>query len=108
MALPAISGNTLLASDLYQLCQPAGQMEHGEYVLSQGCHASGDFITQWYSSQSRGATPVSASIDTALQSPTNCNSPSTAKLSQYGVQVNTTSTAATSNATVAGNLTIQY
>lgn len=113
MALTTVAnGNTAQANDLNQainvLQQPSGGQEKGEYFFSQGCHASGDFVSIFYPSLSRVSVPVSASIDTAFQSPSNCNAPGTNKLSANGVQVNTTSTGATGNATVGGNLTIQF
>lgn len=113
MALTTVTnGNTANANDLNQVINvlqvPAAGTETGEYVLSQGCHASADFVSAWCASQSRNTTPVSVSVDTSIGAPSNCNAPSTFKLSNKGFQVVTTSTAATANASVAGLFTIQY
>ena len=108
MALPAVAGNTIMASDLYQLCQPAGATEKGAYYIDSWSGASGDEGGNWAMAQSRGATPVSVSIDTSISGPTTCNSPSTNLQDQYGFHVFTSSTAAAVKFFVGGVFTIQY
>lgn len=109
MALPAVNGNTIFAMDLYQLCQPSGQSEHGKYFLSGWSNANGDLIQVYIPSQSRASTPISVTIDTADQAATNVAAPSTNHLTSSGFQVYTTSTSAqTNNLQVGGNYTIAY
>lgn len=86
-----------------QLSRANGQQEHGSYLLSQGCGAAGWFVSLWLNTLSKGNAPGSVSLDQSIGGATNCNSPTTAHLNQYGFQVNTTSTGATNNATVGGN-----
>lgn len=107
MSLPAVAGNTIQASDLYQLCRPSGGTETGVYYLEGWGNAVGDQLGNWCPSQSRGATPVSVSIDVTINQ-VHTNSPSTSNLGTSGFRVAaTTSQAATQNV-AAGNFTIQY
>lgn len=109
MTLPAVNGSTIYASDLYQLCQPSGNQEHGKYFLSGWSNANGDLIQAYIPSESRASTPVSVTIDTADQAATNVNAPGTGHLTSSGFQVYTTSTSAqTNNLQVGGNYTINY
>ena len=102
------TANSNISSIQDQLSRATGHQEHGSYLLSQGCHASGDFVSLWINTLSKGNSIASVSIDQSIGAATNCNSPTTAHLNQYGFQVNTTSTAATSNATVGGNFTATF
>ena len=109
---PVSTGNTILAADINQLIyvlqRPSGQTEVGSYFLT-GVGTSGiTGLGGWVPSQSRNATPVSVTIDTSLQSPTNCNTPNTFHLGQNGFQLATQYTSSTSAANVGGNYTIQY
>lgn len=111
MSLPAVNGNTIQASDLYQLCRPSGGQETGHYWLAGPVYTSGAVISLYMPSQSRGATPVSASIDTTQQAPTGgmTAAPSTFNLTSDGFQISTTSTTGpNTNARAAGGYTIQY
>ena len=108
MALPAIAGQTILAQDLYPLCQPSGQQEKGKYLIGTNAYASGATCTCYINSESRNATPVSVSIDEADGITGSANTPTTANLTANGFQVKTTSNAASLNVSVGGNYTIQY
>jgi len=107
MSLPATNGNTIFGSDLFQLCQPSGNTAKEPYYITAN-GSSGASIGCWCASQSRGAVPVSVSLDTSFQSPSNCNSPSTDHLSQYGVHIFTTTTGTVLSANVGGLATFQY
>ncbi|HET8911204.1 MAG TPA: hypothetical protein VFN23_07065 [Ktedonobacteraceae bacterium] len=111
MALPAVSGNTIFASDLYQLCRPSGSQETGHYWLGGPVYTNGALISLYMPSQSRAATPVSASIDTADSAPAGGmnSAPTTFNLTVGGFQISTTSTTGpNTNAHCGGNYTIQY
>ena len=104
-----ISTNTSdIASINGQLSRSNGSTESGSYLLSQGCGGAGWFVSLWLNTLSKGNAPGSVSLDQSIGGATNCNSPTTAHLNQYGFQVNTTSTAATNNATVGGNFTAHF
>ena len=107
-----VTGNTILASDLNQvinvLQRAAGQTETGSYFLHGWGGASGDTIAAWVPSESRGATPVSVSIDTSIQAASSVNAPATANLNANGFQVFTGTSAATTSGQVGGAYTIQY
>ncbi len=107
MALPAVAGATIYATDLYQLCQPSGQTEVGHYFLASTATAASQLISDYIPSTSRAATPVSISIDTSDYTASNCAAPSTNHLTQGGAQVYTRSSAS-GDANVGGKYTIQY
>ena len=109
MALPAVAGNTIFASDLYQLCQPSGGQEKGKYWLAGSSHASSDEFSEYMVSLSRNATPVSVSIDTADGGPTNVGSPTTTNLTANGFRVHCFSNTSSIVGIIAGgNYTINY
>jgi hypothetical protein len=108
MALPAVAGNTILASDLYGIAQPSGAQEHGKYYLEAGVYATNAFFSTYYRTSSQGSTPVSVSIDTADQAVAGCNAPSTALLTSFGFQVKTSATGAGTDARVGGNYTVSF
>lgn len=113
MALNTVTtGNTVLASDVNQLVnvlqRAASQTESGAYALNLWGSANGDSMGYGVSTLSRVSTPVSVSVDTSLQSPASCNTPSTSLLTASGFQVRTTTTGASTNASVAGLYTVQY
>jgi len=107
MALPAVAGSDIYASDLYQLCQPSGGQEIGHYYLASTATAASQLVSGYISSESRNATPVSISIDQSDHSASNCAAPSTGTLTQGGAQVYTRSSAS-GDVNVAGKYTIQY
>lgn len=106
MALPAVAGNTIQASDLYQLARPSGGTETGKY-LYVGSGSNGGSISAYTGSLSRGVTPVSVSIDTVDVLNT-VTTPGTSRLTSNGFDVSSTFTANTSSAGAGGNYTIQY
>lgn len=109
MSLPAVNGNTIFAADLYGLCQPASGTETGKYFLQGGGNGSGWVVSNYLPSRSRGATPVSVSIDTADQAPAaNAGTPSASNLTASGFQVSFSCTGATNTARAGGNYTINY
>lgn len=109
MSLPAVAGNTLLAADLYQLCQPSGGQEKGKYFLEGNFYVSGAYCTCFIPSLSRGSTPISLSIDTADNAPTShLNAPSNDHLTASGFHIYSTSTAISANEYCGGNYTISY
>lgn len=108
MALPAVAGNTMLASDFYVIGQPSGGTEAGKYYLGGWAGAGSDTISMYIRSSSQGSVPVSVSIDTADQAPSNMGSPSTGNLTKFGFQIFSTSSGAATNCHAAGNSTISY
>src|SRR5882724_7221689 len=110
MALPAVSGSTVFASDLYQLCRPSGSTETGKYYLYSQTYAINATFSCYMQSQSRGATPVSVSVDEADHSHSsaggNCAAPTTQLLTSNGFHIYTGGTGANTIAQVGGNFTI--
>lgn len=106
------TGSTINAADINQLVnsaqRPSGGQETGSYYLNGWSNASTDNISQWIPSLSRGASPVSVSIDTSIQAAVNVNAPSTEKLNANGFHVLTTATGATVSGYVGGAYTISY
>lgn len=108
MALPAVAGQTILASDLYGLRQPSGGQETGKYYLSFGADAASRTGSEYIRSSSQGSTPVSLTLDEADQAHSSCGAIAQNFLTQYGFQVWTTSSGAANNCKVGGNTTVQY
>ena len=113
MSLNTVStGNTILAADVNQLVnvlqRASGQTEVGKYLLNGWGSAASDFISQYMTSLSRVSVPVSVTLDEADIAHTNCNAVSNDTLTANGFHVFTTTTAATTNARVAGNATINF
>jgi hypothetical protein len=108
-----VAGNQINAADLNQtinvLQQPSGGHENAKYWIAGWANASGDLVSQYYPSISRGSTPASITTDEADNAHANCNAISSDHLTQYGVHIYTTSTGAIANGcNVAGNLTYNY
>jgi hypothetical protein len=106
------SGSTINANDVNQLVnnaqQPSGGQENIAYFLT-GMGTSGiTALGSWVPSQSRTSTPVSVSINTSVQSPTNCTTPSTFHLSSFGFQLACQFTATGSAANAGGTGVIQF
>jgi len=106
-------GNTILAADVNQLVnvlqRAAGQTEVGHYVLAGADYAANAFVSMYMPSLSRGATPVSVSIDTADIVPSGgMGTPSTGVLTAGGFQIFNAPVAANLNPRAGGNYTIQY
>lgn len=113
MALNTVStGNTILAADINQLVnvlqRPSGQTETGKYHLLWSAYTTNAQGQVWIQSQSRNATPVSVTVDSADQSPTNSGSPFTSVLNSSGFQLYGTSTTTAVACNIGGNYTIQY
>lgn len=107
------TGNTVLAADINQLVnvlqRASGQTEVGKYKVAGNGYTTNAAISCYVPSLSRGATPVSVTIDTANDAPTgNLGSPSTFNLTSSGFLVAATVSAASINAYCSGNYTIQY
>jgi hypothetical protein len=110
MALPAVAGNTIYASDLYGLAQPSGGTEAGSVEIAGWASASGDILSVYLPSRSRGSVPMSISISTSyFDGPSSVNTPlSSAHLDANGVQIYTTATGSTNSAHVGTTITWQY
>jgi len=107
-----VTGAFINAADINQvvkiLQQPSGGQETGKYFLIDSSYAVGASTGDYISSISRGATPVSITIDTADQAPSNCNTPSTSHLTSNGCSVSTTSTAINTTMQAGGNYTLSF
>ncbi len=90
------------------LSRPSGDTETGKYQLNGNSYVNGGIISEYHSSISRSATPVSVVIDTADYSPSVCNTPTVDNISSSGFHVKTTSTAINANCNVGGNTTIHF
>lgn len=110
MALPAVAGNTILAADLYQLCQPSGGQEKGKYYLLNQAYTINANAGNYIPSQSRNATPVSVSIDEADEGHVagGCNPAVAQHLTANGFLVFSSGTGTTTAWQVGGNYTIQF
>jgi hypothetical protein len=114
MALTTVSnGNTANASDLNQvinvLQQPSGGQEKGTYWLGGNGYTTNAYIQQSISSLSRVSTPVSVSIDTAIQAPIgNLTNILAGTINSGGFHVYGQVSSASSNAYCGGNYTLQF
>lgn len=88
--------------------QSSGGTELGGYYLTAWASTSNQSMGAWVPSLSRGATPVSVSIDTTIQSASLCGAPSTDHLNANGFHVYANSSSAASAMNVGGNWTITY
>lgn len=106
------TGQTINAADINQLAvvlqRPSGSQESGKYFLVDSSYATGATVGDYVGSISRGATPVSVTIDTLDVAPSNCNTPTTDHLTSNGFRVSTTSTGIATSVQVAGGYTISY
>lgn len=110
-----VTGATINASDLNQtinvLQQPSGGQEKGKYFMAGPVYANGAVVAEYVGSLSRGATPLSVTIDEADQAHTGGlnATPTTAQLTASGFQVFSLSTTGPNvNARAGGGYTIQY
>lgn len=116
MALYTVSGgNVIQSADIDQLVnvlqQPSGGQEKGKYFMAGPVYANGAVVAEYVGSLSRGATPISVTIDEAdLAHTGGMNAtPTTAQLTASGFQVfSVTTTGPNVNARAGGNYTIQY
>lgn len=108
-----ITGGQINAGDINQLVnvlqQPSSGQEKGKYWLQGGAYATGANVSQYIPSISRGAAPVSVTIDTADQIPTAAaGTPTTDNLTANGFHVLFVSTGPNIASRCGGNYTIQY
>ncbi len=107
------TGNTITAGHVDQLVdvlqRSSGQSEAGKYFLFSGGYQSGWECSQYIVTLSRGVSPVSVSIDTADQSPTQAaNSPTTSNLTSNGFVVGYTVQGLTNTSRAGGNWTVNF
>ena len=89
--------------------QPSGGTELGKYWLEGNAYVVGAYVTCFIPSLSRGATPVSVSIDTADQSVVGMNAPGTYNLTSSGFHISANANGgAQTNMYCGGNTTIHY
>lgn len=88
--------------------QPSGGTETGKYRLTGWSQASGQFISLYMPTLSRGATVVSVTIDTADDAPSSMLAPSATNSSSSGFQIVSQSTVGIGNVHCGGNWTTQY
>jgi hypothetical protein len=116
MALTTVVvGGQINAADINQLVnvlqRSSGQSETGKYFLAGPIYATGAVVSVYICSLSRGATPVSVTIDEADQAHTGGlnATPSTGQLGANGFQIFSLSTTGPNvNARAGGNYTINY
>ena len=106
------NGATIFATDINQIINvlqvPAAGQEKADYYLTSFATTSGQSMGAWVGTESRGATPVSVSIDTSLQAASGCGAPSTDHLNSNGFHVFANSTGAVGAMNVGGQYTVQY
>ena len=106
------TGFVFNAQDINQLAvileRPSGSQESGKYFLVDSAYATSATIGDYVGSISRGAVPVSVTVDTSDQAPSNCNSPTTDHLTSSGFRISTTSLGQFASVQVAGGWTISY
>lgn len=111
---PVVAGNTIYASDINALLdilsRQSGQSETGIYFIAGPAYTNGSVVAEYMPTLTRGTTPSSVTIDTAVQSPTGgmSGTPSTGQLSGNGFQVYSLSTTTGTNNRAGGNTTVNY
>jgi len=90
------------------LKRASGHTEQGGYFIAFASTAASQVGSYYYSSESRGVTPLSVTVDASQYPATNCTAPGALQLTSNGVQVFTNSSGAGSNNRVGGLVTIQY
>jgi hypothetical protein len=111
---PVVSGNTIYASDLNNLLdilsRQSGQSETGIYFIAGPAYTNGSVVAEYYGTLSRGTTPSSVTIDTAIQAATGgmSGTPSTGQVSGNGFQVYSLSTTTGVNNRAGGNTTVAF
>jgi hypothetical protein len=107
-----VNGQLSDASQLDQvintLQQQAGATESRNYFLFGSSYTNGATISISQSFLSSVTTPVSASLNTAIQTPTGIASLTTAHLSASGMQIWAISTGTGVNVGAAGAYTVQF
>jgi len=104
--------STILAADANQLInilqQPSGGQEIGKYQCQGNSYISGGFISYFAQSLSRVSVPVSATLDTTDQAPTNVNTPTTPGFTSGGFRIHETTTGITASGKAGGGYVLQY
>src|SRR5450755_228940 len=104
--------STILAADANQLIdifsQPSGGQEIGKYQCQGNSFISGGFIGYYAQSLSRVSVPVSASVDTTDQAPTNVNTPTTLGLTSGGFRIHESTTGITTSGKSGGGYVLQF
>jgi len=110
MALPAVAGATIQASDVYGLQQPSGGTDPGSYELAGWAGAASDNVSAYIPSRSRVSTPVSVVVSgTYFDGPASFNTPvNTAHLDSNGVQFYQTASGAAINCHMGQTFTWNY
>lgn len=114
MSLHTVStGGTINAVDVNQMVnvlqQPSGGSESGKWFIESGGYQNGWTCAIYMPTLSRGSVPVSVSIDTADQSPTqSAGSPSTQNLTASGFQIIYSVSTLTNTSRCGGNWTVNY
>jgi len=88
--------------------QPSGGAEAGKYWIGGWGNISTDILSQYMSSISRTAVPVSVTLDEADQAHSNCNAISSDHLTANGFHAYTSMTGAATSGNVGGNSTINF
>lgn len=106
------TGNTIAAADIDQLVnvlqEPSGNTETGGYFISFAAYVNSGVSGTWINSLSRNSVPVSVSVNTSVNSPSNCASPSTDHVTANGFHVYTFSTGINASCNVGGVYTLQF
>jgi len=104
--------STILAADANQLIdifsQQSGGQEIGKYQCQGNSFISGGFIGYYAQSLSRVSVPVSASVDTTDQAPTNVNTPTTLGLTSGGFRIHESTTGITTSGKSGGGYVLQF
>lgn len=113
MALTLVnSGDTVYGQVINQVInvleQPSGGQELGHYKIQGSAYNASAFISCNLITLSRNATPVSLTVDTSDQAPSNMASPSTGHLTQGGAQIFGQATGINVACAAAGKTTMQY
>ena len=113
MSLYTVStGNTIAAADIDQLVnvlqEQSGATETGGDFLTFAAYANSAVNGTWINSLSRVSVPVSVSINTAVNSPSNCTSPSTDHVTANGFHIYSFSSGTFTSCNVGGVYTLQF
>lgn len=107
-----VTGQTIQTADFTQFTQVLnrvpGQTETGHYMVAGNSYATNAVVATYITSRSRGPVPVSVSINTADQTPSGINTPTTQFLSYAGVLIKATGTGVSSSVNAGGVYTITY
>ncbi len=108
MALPAVAGADIYASDLYVLCQPSGGTELDGWYLSGSGYASGAYLGDWVNLTSHGATPLSTTHTTSTGPSGSLSAATFGTPNAQGVLVYASFSGASLNGYAGGTVTFQF